>query len=491
MITVKIYDTSMNLKAVLDNALDVGFEKRLNEVGNAHFTLPADDPKADECQTFRFVEIFDNNQLVDLYRIIDDTITRGDNGIFVNFECEHALATLLDDVLFGYNPVPTGIYTALNDQINFILTAQTTFRWQIGVNEFSATYTYKFENEFLLSALFSIPKSFDEDYVWSWTTTSLPWQLHLLMPGKTPTLSANTTFNIIYRKNIKGIERETDSRSIVTRLYPLGAGEGVNQLTIKRANGNIPYITASTTAYGTLSGFFIDKTEDNVFTLLAKARTELDKISVPRVTYNINVTDVSSLTGEEQFEVGAFVNVVDEDLGININTQIVGITKDNISESKWDTKLEISNKVRDLGSYNTIGKNRQRINDVYAQGATNIDTTFFQNSATNTVPSLWQFFTSEEIVSFNKCMLSTDTMTLTGGATATAMNTYIDGNLVTSSTTVNWSNLDIIPYLNKDIDGRIVRGAWHTVEFVPNQNALISAQVVKQFSVSGQGGGDF
>ena len=490
MITVKIYDTNMNLKAVLENAFAVGYEQRLNEVGTAHFSLPADDPKVTECQSFRFVEIYDNDEKIDLYRIMPDKIDRTDDGIFTTFECEHVLATLMDDILFQYNPVPTGIYTALNDQINFILTAQTTFRWEIGINEFSATFTYNFENENLLSALFSIPKAFEEDYVWSWDTTSLPWQLNLLPPGITSALATIPSFNLIYRKNIKSIERETDPRGIITKLYPLGAGEGVNQLTIRRANGGIPYITASTTAYGTISGFFVDKTETNTFTLLGKARTELDKISIPRVTYRINGADVSKLTGESIFQVGASVIIKDEDLGIDISAQIVSITKDNISEAEWDTNLEISNKVRDLATNNTVSLNRQRISDVYSQGATNIDTNYFQVTADNTNPSFWQFYVSDTIISFNKCMLSTDTVSIFASASVSLMNTYIDGNLITATQSINLTDYDILPFLNMT-DNRVRRGEWHTINLIPDNPATINAQVVKQFSVSSQGGGDF
>ena len=37
-------------------------------------------------------------------------------------------------------------------------------------------------------------------------------------------------------KNLIGIERDEDPTQVITRLYPLGYGEGVNQLTIKDVN---------------------------------------------------------------------------------------------------------------------------------------------------------------------------------------------------------------------------------------------------------------
>jgi phage minor structural protein len=43
-----------------------------------------------------------------------------------------------------------------------------------------------------------------------------------------------------------GIEKDEDPTEIITRLYPLGYGEGVNQLTISSVNNGVPYIDADT-----------------------------------------------------------------------------------------------------------------------------------------------------------------------------------------------------------------------------------------------------
>jgi len=41
----RVYDLDLNLKAILQNAFAIGYEKRLNELWTAHFSLLADDPK--------------------------------------------------------------------------------------------------------------------------------------------------------------------------------------------------------------------------------------------------------------------------------------------------------------------------------------------------------------------------------------------------------------------------------------------------------------
>lgn len=44
------------------------------------------------------------------------------------------------------------------------------------------------------------------------------------------------------RYNMTSYTRGRDPQNIVTRLYPLGYGEGINQLNIKGVNDGVPYI---------------------------------------------------------------------------------------------------------------------------------------------------------------------------------------------------------------------------------------------------------
>src|SRR5699024_12625334 len=98
-------------------------------------------------------------------------------------------------------------------------------------------FHYKWENENgLLGALFSIVEPFDEPYEWAWDTKVYPWTLNLVKP------ETRASGEIRYGKNLAQIEWESDPSNIVNRLYPLGYGEGVNQLDITRVNGGVEYI---------------------------------------------------------------------------------------------------------------------------------------------------------------------------------------------------------------------------------------------------------
>ena len=68
----QIFNRDMKRLAYLDNALAVGYGLETNSLWTATFTLPADDPKNAYCAPLNFVEIFDGDERIDLFRIIGE-----------------------------------------------------------------------------------------------------------------------------------------------------------------------------------------------------------------------------------------------------------------------------------------------------------------------------------------------------------------------------------------------------------------------------------
>ena len=418
---IKVYDYSVstsNPVAILNNAFGIGYEKRLNEIWTAQFSLPADDVKNAECLAFRYVEIFDAGERVDLFRILPSKFAKNADSKTKTYQCEHVLSTLLDDILFQYNQ-RTGF--SITQNIAFILDAQTTAKWQIGTVGFTDTIDFKWENENLLSALFSIPKALIGQYQWIWDTTTAPWTLNLIVP------SATATARILRKKNLINLTEDDDPSYIITRLYPLGYGEGVNQLTIKSMNSGIPYIDASTVAtYGIIATTFIDKAEEAPATLLAKAQAYLETVKTPRKTYEVDGADIYSITGETLDRIrdpGILVAVYDEDI-INFTARIVSVSKSDLTGNPGNIKIQISNKLLDSADTTTGIQGKQFINDAYAQGATNIDSNDYQDNCDNAHPATIKFYIPDECVAVNKCLLTYETSNFrayeTGAASAGA-----------------------------------------------------------------------
>lgn len=418
---IKVYDYSVstsNPVAILSNAFDIGYEKRLNEIWIAQFTLPADDPKNTECLAFRYVEIFDGAERVDLFRILPSKFAKNSDGKTRTYQCEHVLSTLLDDIMFQYHQ-RTGY--SITQNISFILAAQTTAKWQIGTVDFIDTIDYKWENENLLSGLFSIPKALSGPHQWTWDTETYPWTLNLIEPPTT------ATARILSKKNLIDLTEDDDPSYIVTRLYPLGYGEGVNQLTIASVNGGVPYIDADTVAtYGVIAAPFIDKAEESAATLLAKAQAYLETIKIPRKTYEVNGADIYSITGETLDRIrdpGIMIAVYDEDI-VAFTARIVSVSKVDLTGAPGSIKVQISNKLLDSADTTTSIQSKQFINDAYAQGATNIDSNDYLDNCDNTHPATIKFYIPDECVAVNKCLLTYETSKFrayeTGAASAGA-----------------------------------------------------------------------
>lgn len=583
---IRVYDKNLQLLALLQNVYDVGYEKEFNSITSAEFSLPGNDPKNQYCEPFNFVEIFeDGNERIDLFRIMPNQLNKNSTGVYIKYSCEHVLGTLFDDVLFKYHQT-----TNLNPSqtIQYLLSKQTIQHWQLGKVDFTEAFSYKWENELLINAILSITKPYNEEFQWTWDTTTYPWTLNLIRP------SNEIKSYIRYAKNLIGIEKDTDPEGLITRYYCLGYGEGDNQLTIESVNNGLPYIDADTQEqYGIISYFYVDKTEENPTTLKAKATAALEKSKLPCIKYKVSAADVHSITGNEidKFDTGDLVQVYDNETGIDFCARIVRLTKPNITENPGDVKLEIANKEDRLITTQLASVERkQLVSDVYSQGATNIDSNDYQDNCDATHPAMIKFYIPNECVRINKCLLSyevekfrtyekslesapasSQTSSSGGGASTTSGgDTYytekdhtsllpvtdwanegteyehrhiidgvnhshtvniqehnhnvnipahnhiinygiyeysdlpesvvikVDGKTVEGVTELNRNDINIVPYLSKDGEGKITRGTFHKVEIFPctsEQNlsglARITASVVKQIFLQSRGEGNY
>ena len=368
----------------------------------AFFSLPLDDAKNSHCKPFNYVELTDiDGEYIGLFRIIPAKTRKLATINEVQYECEHVLSTLLNDVLFRYHQ-RTNFTTRQN--IEYVLARQTTKHWRLGSCELTRYFHYKWENENgLLGALFSISEPIDEPYVWTWDTQTYPWTINLVKP----TLA--TSAEVRFGKNLAQIEREVDPANIVNRLYPLGYGEGVNQLDIKRANNGREYIenSASIAEYGLQSYVWVDRRFEDVESLYASAQKFLSEWSVPKVTYRVTAVDLSSITGLsiDKFTVGKVLRVVDPEIG-TFDARIVNERKADIIGAPYAVEFELSNKADGVGSTLADIERRQEINEVYAQGATNILSFNYQDNCDANIPALIPFYIDDDVVNVNRIELT-------------------------------------------------------------------------------------
>ena len=429
----RVFNQRNEWVAALENATNIGYTPVYNDLWSARFTLPADDPKNEYCQPFNYVEIFDGQKRVELFRIKGEDFTRVRQG-FRTYTCEHVIITLLDDILFKFHQIGNiGVFTP--EVIAYILRFQTTQNWRLGRCDFRHQFLYKWESENLLAALFSVPRQFAGQWHFTYDTTSYPWTVNLVHA------QAEIGCEIRRRKNMQGITKKTCVKNLVTRLWPLGYGEGDNQLTIASVNGGREFIDADTMPlYGVKQGIWTDRRFENAQNLMETARVMLEEIKHPYITYEVESIDLFQRTGDafDEMAEGKLVRVIDRADDIDVDTRIVKIDKPDVT--KADIKITLANRDRNVAGSIAALQERARINDTYAQGAeTQIPMTFIDNAEPN-FPAVFEFFLPASMVNINEARLRvqllpfrTFSRAIRGGGGSTQTSTA--GGGTTTSTT--------------------------------------------------------
>ena len=395
MTMLNVYNLDRRKRAVLQNAYNIVEEHEINQIYSLRFSFPASDEKAQYILPRHYVRWGDDHEL---YRIKKPS--NSESNIDVNtYECEHVITTLCDNVMFGSHTVGgSGMHTA--DVIRWILSKQSTQNWVLYECDFDRQFEYLWEQENLLNALYSIPKEFAKPYMWVFDTTVYPWRISLkeIDPNSKP------GYYLRAKSNILSSGTSADYSNICTRIYPLGYGEGVNQLNIKDVNGGVPYLQspkAYTDKYGIVEKVLVDRRFENAESLKAYAQTMLEAYQEPTMSRSFNVTDLYPLTNQtwDDAEVGKICRMTKD------NTTAY-ITKTRRQYDKaGDLQIDISTKANDIASNIADLADRVRIESVYAQGATQLYQHSKDANATPTKGMIMSLYFPSEMRQINKVLM--------------------------------------------------------------------------------------
>jgi phage minor structural protein len=399
-----LYDIDMKKLAILERAMKISYTQKYNGLWVAGFELPADDPKNALCQAMRYVEIFDSTR-IDLFRITNKETRRTSSAITIAYQLEHVIITLIDSILYRYHQIGgLGIYT--HDVLQYILGWQDTAHWQLGNVSFDRQFEYSWENENLLAAVMSVPKPIDEELRWTWNTVNYPWTLNLVPASNTrgPEVRAG--------RNMREMVFTEDPSHLTTRLYALGQGEGVNQLGIEDVNPTgEAYVDADTIpTYGVIARPWVDRRYEHAENLFEAAKKMLKQLKQPRIEVSVSAADLKNISGVEadRFIIGRPVTIVDADLGIDYDSRVVELSKSDVFGEPDRIDITIANQPQDIAGTIADLANRSRINEVYSQGATNIDSHQLADNCDSSNPMRIKFHIPTEAVFINKILLNYD-----------------------------------------------------------------------------------
>lgn len=400
---VEVYDQQMRLQAVLENAKDVQYQLNYNELSTGAFTLPAKDPKIQHCQAHAFVKITDEPRPPMLYRIIQEPAVSLIGGRERMFTLEGAEATMLDKLIFGYHQIGgTGVDTEA--VLRWLLDWQDEpKRWTLGRCDFHYEFEYKFESVQLLPALFSVASCIAGEYTWVFDTNVTPWTVSLVKASTAPSCG------LTYMRNMTDIQKGMDATGLVTRLYPIGYGEGVNELHIGSVNGGLDYIDADTISiWGVKEAAYPDKRIEDAQTLMARGRAVLEELKNPYISYTATAVDLSRYTGKawDMFMPGALIRVMDHEHGdILLDMRLKSVQKGDLYGAPHGVTMTIANSERDVtGAINALA-DRAGIMELYSQGATNMTADQFADNADPDNPFEFPLYLDSDMRRINKVLL--------------------------------------------------------------------------------------
>lgn len=337
----------------------------------------------------------------------DSTVSIGESTITYNLE--HVLATLLDDVMIGWVEIGNiGVYTA--NVLNYILSRQSVKKWVLGICDYTHQYLYGWQDENLLSALYSVTNAFiEDDYRWEFETKNYPWTLNLRRA------STNPVTDIRHKKNINGVNKTIDPSNLTTRLYCYGFGEADNKLTIKRVNNNIPYLDSpNISKYGVITKVWTDERFTNDVSLLQSGQAMLASLENPIVSYNV---DIATVNKAADLEAGDMVRVIDED--DDIFTRVVEVSKDDVSGQPMVGTVVLANKSTDIAQSVADMADRHRIATTYSQGAESLFADSLYDNADATNPAELSFIVPENAVHVNEILFTCRTVAFRAFSKAT------------------------------------------------------------------------
>lgn len=408
---LKILDVNRQNVAYLENAYSVSYEKEINKIATASFKLPLNDSKNEKIKHLQYVEIIDNdNEYIGLFRIMPTQTVVSESEQSVTYQCNHVLTTLMDSVIFRYHEISPN--TSTREVLEYLLNLQKVKHWRLGTCDFKRYFQYSWENvNGIVDAIFSVPKAFDEDYMFTYDTTSYPWTLNLVKPPTAPTCYIHESLNL------KGLKIESNPNQMINRIYPLGIGEGVNQLNIKKVNPTgQAYIenAQSIVDNGLIEYIWVDRRFTDAKLLMQSAQSLLTKFSQPIVSWETDAIDLIKASTDKtipqmtKLRVGNVVRLSTEKFGI-VNLRILKESKSDVFGDPGNIKLSIGNVMNDLGAAQADIERKIEINQLYSQGATNILNYDKADNADEQYPVKFRIYIDDDVVKINTCELTFET----------------------------------------------------------------------------------
>jgi len=322
-----VLDDNGAWEAILENAYDIIVTGEINGEDTLTFSIPFRDSKRKYLENEKKIQIVD-----DVYKVRTVTDVKDSTG---NTVTQIYAEAEFYDLTFSVRKEEKKFDAETADVAMAYALADT--EWSVGTVNVTTKRTWTSTEKNALSILRSVANLHGGDLVFDCPNRLV----HLLtVNGK----DSGALF--AYKKNMKSIERVVDTRSLVTRLYAVGA----NGMTFADINGGKPYLEDFTYSKEVRISTLDCSSFTNPYQMKEYTAMRLAEYCKPSVSYVLNAMDLSVLTGyeHEAWNLGDYVRVEDKDLGLSVTTRIV--RREYNLQEPWNTVLELSTTLKNLGS---------------------------------------------------------------------------------------------------------------------------------------------
>lgn len=391
---------------------------RMQPLSTAELELAPDDPYV---EVGMFVELYTISGSIGIFRVSNVRLNYGSKNTRT-ISLEHGIVTLADNLLFGYHEygggdASTGEAMYVNDVIDVLLSYQEVQYWErdtsIPENQtMYSAFSYSFENENVLSALISLTEPMPEQMIWTFDFSSFPWKVGLrklnAIDDRWPTCECRM------HRNMSTATVNIDINDLITRIYPLGYGEGVDQLTVEDAYVNgvrygLPYIQddEAVAEWGILQGVYTETTVADPATLYNMAKNVLDAKSTPVVTITVSALELADLTGEpwDHLELGRVCRMAIPDHDVVMEERIIEMTWSDVYNRPRDIKLTLANKLSSTEDTIANLSKKTSISELCSQGAASEYGMYFADNADPSYPAIMRFYVGEDTIHINKVLM--------------------------------------------------------------------------------------
>lgn len=436
-------------------------EMSLQPLSTAEMTLAADAPAV---QVRDLMELYDAGGSAGIFRVAEIEDRPGKTRLL---RLEHALATLADGVVPAMSITGTA-----REVISALLAHQPDPCWALGdvVLPEDATVLFTCGCQNLLTALLQLMELLPDGLMTAFDHSTRPWTLHITEMGDEDACEGRLS------RNLSSLRITTDASALCTRVYPYGAGQGTERISLTPLTGQAYLDSPAMAEWGCVARTFTAGSIFDVPTLKAVAEKYLERHSAPAVSITADAVDLSPVTGDaaDSFRLGRLCRLALPDFSVLLNERIVAVTHPDVIGQPGRVTLTLSNRISDASD--EIADLLREVTASRVIGGRVTDITV-QNRASGTASSpIVHYFRVEDWAAVLSC-----TMTFDADDGVRVVGVRVDGNAV-SDLVYHDGRFDALPYLRRDSLGVIDVGR-HYLSVYPDQggvNTTISMKVIEK-----------